>query len=429
MVGYLSSLLGRSSQPVKPVSQQDGPVHTALPAPFYHSEAVYQLERRAIFSKQWLFVCHERLLDENGKYQTYNIAGYTFFAIRGKDGEIRAFFNNCRHRGFPVVCPKDPSKANTTEVGKAQILACSYHNWSYSSIGTLAKAPGFQDVEGFDPKEHSLLPLPIHKDKNGFVYVNMDHSEDGISWKEQFGDLEDQERFKKFDWDNYSYAQSWGIDDAQYNWKILVDNYSECHHCQYTHPGFVQTTDLKTYNVECGQGYMAHYVKAKPEALTPGADPDKFAFNFIFPYGSHTLTPFYFYTMRICPTSATTCSVQYDVFRHKDCTDEVFAANHEFFVQVETEDKELCMGTQRGLEMGTYRSGPLHPTKERGVIYFQQKHLEALQAHHEKEVAAGHEIRGAQFQYRGKEVKGEGFLNEVESGCAGACGGDAEMEW
>jgi hypothetical protein len=29
-----------------------------LPASWYHSEAIYELERRAVFSKKWLFLCH-----------------------------------------------------------------------------------------------------------------------------------------------------------------------------------------------------------------------------------------------------------------------------------------------------------------------------------------------------------------------------------
>jgi hypothetical protein len=38
--------------------------------------------------------------------------------------------------------------------------------------------------------------------------------------------------------------------------------------------------------------------------------------------------------MRIWPTSNRTCNVHYDVFRHRDCTDELYKSNHEFFVQV-----------------------------------------------------------------------------------------------
>lgn len=29
-----------------------------LPSSWYRSDAIYQLERRAIFSKKWLFLCH-----------------------------------------------------------------------------------------------------------------------------------------------------------------------------------------------------------------------------------------------------------------------------------------------------------------------------------------------------------------------------------
>ncbi|GAA5827478.1 hypothetical protein JCM11251_003829 [Rhodosporidiobolus azoricus] len=431
MASYLASLLRRASVPQASfaVDEEEGGVVPALPAPFYHSEAVYQLERRAIWSTKWIFACHERLLDENGKYQLLSMAGYNFFVIRDKHGEIRAFHNTCRHRGFTFLKPQQEGESRDKSfLGKAQILSCGYHGWSYATTGNLVKAPGFQDVPGFDKEEHGLLPLRVHTDKNGFVYVSMDMSEDAIEWEDQYGNFEEQERFKKVDFENYTYSESWGIKDAQYNYKILVDNYSECHHCQYTHPGFVQTTQLSTYNVQCGQGYMAHYVKAKPEALTPGADPDKFAFNFIFPAGSHTITPFYFYTMRICPTGPRTCNIEYDVFRHRDCTDEIYNENHKFFVQVETEDKMLCMNTQRGLEMGTYNSGPLHPTREQGVVYFQKCHLETLRAHFEKEQAAGHEIRGGVHVY-GKEAKANALLGEIE-GCSRVCGsGGKENEW
>ncbi|GAA5950446.1 hypothetical protein JCM21900_004807 [Sporobolomyces salmonicolor] len=426
MSSYLSSLLGRASAALK----VEGVEKTAMPAPFYHSEAIYQLERRAVFSKMWLFACHERLLDENGKFQLYNTAGFQYFVIRDKQGGIRAFHNVCRHRGFPVLRPKQEGEDDVkTVMGKVQILSCGYHGWSYSINGDLVKAPGFQEVPGFENKNHGLLPLRVHVDKNGFVFVNMDQSADALSWKDQFGDFEEQPRFTRFDWDNYKFAFSWSMDNCEYNWKALVDNYNECHHCSFTHPGFVQTTDLKSYSVEGRQGHIAHFVKAKPEALVPGADPDKFAFNFVFPNASHTLSPHYFYTMRICPTGPRTCNVHYDVFRHKDCTDELFEETHKFFVQVEKEDKFLCINTQKGLEMGTYNSGPLHPTREAGVVYFQQKHIETLKQHFEKEQAAGHEIRGGTTLYRGVDTDADTFVKDVE-GCSGACGtGGKENEW
>lgn len=61
----------------------------------------------------------------------------------------------------------------------------------------------------------------MHVDKNGFVYVNADKSPDAISWKQQFGDFENQDRFKRIDWENFDYALSWSMEDAPYNWKVL----------------------------------------------------------------------------------------------------------------------------------------------------------------------------------------------------------------
>ncbi|GAA5849189.1 hypothetical protein JCM8547_006473 [Rhodosporidiobolus lusitaniae] len=145
----------------------------------------------------------------------------------------------------------------------------------------------------------------------------------------------------------------------------------------------------------------------------------------IFPSASHTLTPLYFYTMRIVPTSARTCDVLYDVYRHRDCDDETYTANHKFFVQVETEDKDLCIATQKSLEQGVYQSGPLHPTAEAGVIYFQQKHIEELKKHFDLEQKAGQHVTASKAIY--KSTGADDFVEEIE-GCSGACGGK-EAEW
>lgn len=40
--------------------------------------------------------------------------------------------------------------------------------------GTLAKAPGFDEVPSFKPSENSLFDLRVHVDRLGFVWVNMD---------------------------------------------------------------------------------------------------------------------------------------------------------------------------------------------------------------------------------------------------------------
>ena len=66
---------------------------------FYQSPEIYQLEFQRVLSPQWLYVAHESELPESGDFITYDIAEDSIIIVRGLDGELRAFFNVCRHRG------------------------------------------------------------------------------------------------------------------------------------------------------------------------------------------------------------------------------------------------------------------------------------------------------------------------------------------
>lgn len=69
--------------------------------------------------------------------------------------------------------------------------------------------------------------------------------------------------------------------------------------------------------------------------------------------------------MRVVPTSATTTSMQYEVFRHRDASDKAFKELDDFFKQVENEDKNLCNGAQKNLNAGVYVNGELQPFNEK----------------------------------------------------------------
>src|ERR1700742_4741272 len=158
----------------------------SLPADFYHSPAIYQLERRAIFSKRWFLVSHKARYRNVGDYVQYEMAGYNFVVVKNKDGEMVGFHNICRHRAFSIV--HEPS-------GTARIFSCKYHGWSYDLGGKLAKAPRFtpESVPGFDPSGIRLFPVHGHVDRNGFVYVNPAAGpQPEISWAKQYGDLDRQ---------------------------------------------------------------------------------------------------------------------------------------------------------------------------------------------------------------------------------------------
>jgi len=89
-----------------------------LPAAWYREPAFYELERRAIFAQSWVLISHSLQFEKPGHYVRYEIAGYPFFIIKDRKGNINALLNVCRHRAFPLVLE---------DSGQASILACKYH--------------------------------------------------------------------------------------------------------------------------------------------------------------------------------------------------------------------------------------------------------------------------------------------------------------
>lgn len=95
---------------------------------------------------------------------------------------------------------------------------------------------------------------------------------------------------------------------------------------------------------------------------------------------------------RFTPTSPTKCVMRYEVYRHKDATDEAFSLISDMYKQIMSEDKYLCINSQKNLNTGVFVNGLLHPEMEMGPLHFQQTVRDVVKDHHEKEEMAGHEI-------------------------------------
>jgi len=251
----------------------------ALPASWYTSQDMYELERRAIFSRKWLLMTHKLRLTEPGSFLRYNVAGFDFVLTSDRSGQIHAFHNVCRHRAYPVV---------ESDQGTAKILACRYHGWSYGLNGKLAKAPGYQDLESFDKSQNGLLPIHVHIDTNGFVWINLDGKETPeVAWEDDFDAVDDQPRLKEFDFgEDYEFDHSWEMDGG-YNWKILADNFNECYHCQNTHPDVPSLANLESYDVYPKAGYIQHDAATTDDQKAVGL---RIASTYYFPNSSMTVT-------------------------------------------------------------------------------------------------------------------------------------------
>lgn len=190
-----------------------------MPAWCYTSDVFYRREVERIFHKIWNFVGAADRLGKAGDYFTLTFAGVPVVILRGKDGELRAFANSCRHRGSALL----------DGTGNCRLIVCPYHSWSYHLDGTLAGAPEMQKTRDFDPNEYGLLPIRIDS-WGGFLFINFDR--DAAPLADYLGDL--PERVAP-----YRLAEMACARRKEYvmecNWKLFVENAKESYHIATVH--------------------------------------------------------------------------------------------------------------------------------------------------------------------------------------------------
>ena len=156
-----------------------------------------------------------------GTYFLAEIDDEPLLIARGRDGELRAFFNVCRHRGTAVV---------EEACGRAVRFQCPYHSWIYDLEGNLVRAKHTEDLDDFDPKDFGLAGVRMET-WQGFVFVCLSpETPPLVDW---LGDL--PPHFARFDFGRLRPAHAVTY-EVEANWKFIAENYSECYHCPGIHP-------------------------------------------------------------------------------------------------------------------------------------------------------------------------------------------------
>src|SRR5438045_3484982 len=123
---------------------------STIPASWYVDARIAELERLNVFGKMWQLVARIDQLQRPGEFVATRLAGEPIVVVRGSDGELRAFFNVCRHHAAAVV---------TEACGQASMLQCPYHGWKYGLDGSLNGMPEFEGVDAFERADNGLLPI------------------------------------------------------------------------------------------------------------------------------------------------------------------------------------------------------------------------------------------------------------------------------
>ncbi|KAI4744755.1 ISP domain-containing protein [Aureobasidium sp. EXF-12298] len=352
----------------------------ALPAAWYTSPEMYEFERRAIFTRRWLFMTHASRIKNAGDFLRFNIAGYDIIINRDRAGAVNAFHNVCRHRAYPVVEKRE---------GNAKIFACRYHGWSYGLNGKLAKAPGYQDLEGYQKEQNSLFRIHVKVDINGFIWINMDAKEvPEVPWEEHFADVDKQERYKDINFDNYELDHTYEL-EGDFNWKILADNFNECYHCPTTHPDIPDFINLETFDSDLKDGHIQHHCISTPEQASKGLGVHS---TYYFPNTSMTASPHFIMVQKFLPNGPLKSTMNYEIYRNKHSSEEDFKLISSMYARVMAEDKVLCDQAQKNLNIGVFVNGQLHPKYEKAPLFFQQTVREIVTAHYRREQREGRQI-------------------------------------
>ena len=165
-VAFAEEVRRRSQSEKARKSYPEGfPVLPPIPAARYCDPAFFALEREHVFSKKWLFVAHVDELPEAGDVILLDQFPVPLLLVRGPNGQIRAFYNTCRHRGAPLL--REPRARVKTR------LVCQYHSWSYDLEGRLCGVP---DSENFKNLDKRCLGLGAVRCESwaGLVFINLD---------------------------------------------------------------------------------------------------------------------------------------------------------------------------------------------------------------------------------------------------------------
>src|SRR4051812_24137914 len=170
-----------------------------LPARYYIDAEHFLAERERFFARMWVCVGREDDVPGAGDSVVREVAGESLIVVRGEDGEIRAFYNVCRHRGTRLLTEPEGC------VGKR--IQCPYHAWTFDLQGRLVAAPHMDEGPRFRKADYPLKPVALGR-WDGHLFVHLAEQPPPI--EEQLGDL-----IVKF--------RPWGMGDLRRAHRIVYD--------------------------------------------------------------------------------------------------------------------------------------------------------------------------------------------------------------
>jgi len=369
----------------------------SLPQTFYNNPAIFDLDLSAIFETHWIFAGMSSEIAGPGSYLTLSIGRSSIVVLRDHDGEIRAFFNTCRHRGSRI-CLEEHGRVR-------RHLICPYHQWTYDLSGKLYHAHRMHAGFDADPEKNALTHVQV-RDVGGLIYLCLADSESDSEFARA---IEPYLVPHDFASTKVAYKQHITI---KANWKLFMENSRECYHCPASHPELLKSFLMVKDELNLGESeIVAEFWKRCRDAGLPyeQKDGDDFVLGRM-PlrdgYASMTLQPGvavsrpisaatqgmgemrwvhypsatnnhvmedYGIIHRVLPVDAESTLLTCYWIVHRDAVEGKDYRLDELtkvWVQTNRQDHLLTEHNQEGVNSAGYRPGPYSQDIEQGVIKF-----------------------------------------------------------
>jgi len=324
-----------------------------LSSEYYLDQSIYEKEKTNILYRNWNYIGHNSEIKNAGDYLTTVIGDERLIIIRTDSGELKGFYNVCRHRAHTLLEKR----------GRVSSITCPYHSWNYSIEGELKHAKNADKMTDFKRSDYCLTSFQVI-DICNFIFVNLDDSAQHLN-RQAVGFEKDLKKKIPF----LDKLRALPPDKERpsvigANWKIVVDNYLECYHCTKAHPAFVNMIDMSRYQTDVFKLWSRQYA--------PNTNPDNKAYKFnrnssvqdmcfwyIWPNTALGYVPgveaLFFSSIRPNSIDKTTR------YGHWLVTDETVLPDgfSDYMNKILfTEDISICESVQKGIKSKSYKKGP-----------------------------------------------------------------------
>jgi glycine betaine catabolism A len=355
-----------------------------LEGKYYTAPEILERERERIFGRRWFGVGRSEQIAAPGDYILASLGDESLIVVRGQDGVARAFYNLCRHRGTRM-CTEARGRFSET-------IMCPYHAWTYGLDGRLLAARHMGDVPGFEKHDWPLLEAAI-SEWQGFLMLSLAPDPEPLA--ASLGQLD--MKFAPWTLGRLRVGQRVEYEVAA-NWKLIVQNYSECYHCPLIHPALEKLSPSRAGENDLLQGevlggYMILSQSAEsmtihgqttrpPIGSVAGEDLNRVYYYALFPNMLVSLHADYVmvHTLRPLAPGRTHVACEF-LFEPETMARPDFDPMDavEFWDLTNRQDWHVCELSQLGIASKAYRPGPYAGDEEEILALWDQEYLRALE--------------------------------------------------